>query len=214
MTPLAHHWETGRLHIQGWMSPRLLPVFEHIDAVQKRLGIAGNICEIGVYHGKLLIALAHMARDHETMVGIDVFEEQSLNIDRSGDWNGDRSIIESNIARWASDRNFHLIASTSLEVTPEKLAPYSPFRLFSVDGCHSFIHTMNDLQLAEETLALGGVIMVDDYGHAAWPKVKLATDDFLKDSSLRSFLKAGNKLFLTQPQFCEAYAMEVTDGDR
>mmetsp|Transcript_16182 Transcript_16182/g.21171 ORF Transcript_16182/g.21171 Transcript_16182/m.21171 type:complete len:122 (+) Transcript_16182:683-1048(+) len=50
---------------------------------------------------------------------------------------------------------------------------------FSIDGCHTFHCTINDLELALSTLHTDGIIMLDDVYNSAWPGVALAMGHFL-----------------------------------
>jgi hypothetical protein len=46
-----------------------------IDTSQRNAKITNHVGEIGVYHGKLLIALAHPADVGDTVTAIDVFDD-------------------------------------------------------------------------------------------------------------------------------------------
>ena len=51
---------------------------------QNRTGIDGSLAEIGLHHGKSFIALCLGLVGDQKAYGIDVFENQSLNLDHSG----------------------------------------------------------------------------------------------------------------------------------
>jgi hypothetical protein len=51
---------------------------------QHELGVFGSVGEIGVHHGKFLIPLVGNALRAEPAVAIDLFEDQSANVDTSG----------------------------------------------------------------------------------------------------------------------------------
>jgi hypothetical protein len=74
---------------------------------------------------------------------------------------------------------------------------HGPFRLFSVDGGHTFDHVVKDLAFAQDTLAQGGVIMAEDYMHSHWPAVTEGVHHFITGGArVKPFLHTGNKLFL------------------
>ena len=53
----------------------------------------------------------------------------------------------------------HIHVGSSLEL--KSLKPFS-FRLFSIDGGHSRVLTVNDLTLAAHHLVSGGILILDD----------------------------------------------------
>ena len=104
-----------------------------------------------------------------------------------------------------------IIRRNSLDVSADELLEWSggPYRLLSVDGGHSTEVALNDLQLAHEVLADGGVIMMDDYFDPKFPGVSEAVNRFylLLGNSRETvpFLITGNKLFLSTADHGERY---------
>jgi hypothetical protein len=56
-----------------------------LTAKQHELGIFGSVGEIGVHHGKFLIPIIGNALAGEPAVAMDLFEDQSSNVDVSGE---------------------------------------------------------------------------------------------------------------------------------
>ncbi|MFD3511784.1 class I SAM-dependent methyltransferase [Streptomyces sp. NPDC058657] len=54
-----------------------------------------------------------------------------------------------------------------------------------VDGDHSREGVLADLQWVEEIVADGGIVVLDDYGDAAWPGVREALEDHLAEGGSR-----------------------------
>jgi hypothetical protein len=54
------------------------------SAKQHELGIYGSVGEIGVHHGKFLIPIVGNALAGEPAVALDLFEDQTGNVDTSG----------------------------------------------------------------------------------------------------------------------------------
>ncbi len=86
---------TGYKKIEGWYSRDALEIIAAINNIQVQHNINGSLCEIGVHHGRSLILLALLSNDNEICVGIDLFENQSQNIDNSGC--GDQDIVQLNL---------------------------------------------------------------------------------------------------------------------
>ena len=165
-----------------------------LDAVQREYGVTGGVAEIGVHHGRYFILLDLLRRDGEIAVAIDVFGQQHLNQDQSG--KGDRAQLETNLARYGSALPTEVIEADSLSLTPQSLP--GPFRFFSVDGGHTSEHVVNDLRLAEATLARGGIVMLDDIFNQPWCEVVYGFARYKESAgSLIPFAVFGGKLFLT-----------------
>src|SRR3954470_19178595 len=71
-------------HIEGWMYQTTALAMMELLWLQEEAGFAGNIGEIGVYPGCSALALIAAARLDESIVAIDLFDRQDLNIDNSG----------------------------------------------------------------------------------------------------------------------------------
>ncbi|MFF0741024.1 class I SAM-dependent methyltransferase [Streptomyces sp. NPDC004111] len=67
-----------------------------------------------------------------------------------------------------------------------------------VDGDHSRDGVLSDLQWVEEIVADGGIVVLDDYGDAAWPGVREALETHLAtgDSRLRLLGRVATSAFL------------------
>jgi len=96
------------------------------------------------------------------------------------------------------------------------------FRFIHIDGGHSAEQTHSDLVLAEQHLAPGGVIALDDYQHPAWPGVTEGLDTFMESGTrLRILLDAnrhgayGRKLYLaTESSLAGIKPSEATQPPR
>jgi hypothetical protein len=213
---LRAYWHDGLEKIHGWVDPKLLDYLLLIDEIQRGLVVTGNIAEIGVFEGRFLLALAHLAAPHEKCVAIDVFEDQQFNIDGSSP--GIPVNFDSNWTNFApSHATLVKIRADSLTLTLFERVDigrqHGPFRLFSVDGGHTVDHVMNDVAFAQDTLAPGGVIMVDDYFNAHWPGVNEGLQNFVASgkSKVKPFLFVGNKLFMCSVSFHKHYLRVFTD---
>ncbi len=197
----------GAPHIEGWLHPDCAQMIDIFDDLQKEAGLQGDIAEIGVHHGRLFVLLALCARPGEAIVAIDLFELQHLNQDGNGF--AERSVLDGNITRWcgSTDRITYLKGST-LELSVERLrAAGGPFRLFSVDGGHSAECALNDLVLADQTLAEGGVMMMDDVFNPHWPDVATGCVQYMlrPDRRLQPFAVHANKVHFCHPGWAAFY---------
>ena len=200
MDSLETYWHQGFPEVEGWVDTRLLPFVRAVGDVQASAGITGEIAEIGVYHGKFLLALAHLAAPGTKITAIDVFEDQDKNIDHAGVGSLER--LKQNIALFSPEgldyafRQADSIALTTSDKV-DLVRTRGPFRLFSVDGCHTAEHTYTDLRTAEDALSPGGVLILDDYMNPHWPGVTEAVNMFYTRHvpRVKPFLSCCHKLF-------------------
>lgn len=199
MGDIDHYW-LSLPFIEGWVNERWLPYLKAIDETQTFLGITGELAEIGVFHGKLLIGLSHFLAHGGKATALDVFDDQAKNIDGAGVGNVD--LLEKNIRLYGPegiDWAIKKIDSSSLNLLDKVrlIDERGPFRLFSVDGCHTLEHTLNDLMTAEDCISDGGVVILDDVFQPHWPGVTEAVSVFCsRTPRIRPFLYCAHKLFL------------------
>jgi len=160
--------------VDGWCVPQLWQSIQPIDEIQRRNGINGPIAEIGVYHGKFFIGLLK-TKQQANNYAIDVFSMQRFNLDGAGV--GDQDKLKANIALSGSSvEDVHFLEADSMALTKsdqQRIWEASGgFTMFSIDGCHTVEHTINDVRIAMELTRPGGVIFVDDYYNASWPGVQ------------------------------------------
>jgi hypothetical protein len=138
-----------------------------LEVLQQRAGIRGDVCEIGVHHGKSYLSMAIGLPAGESGVAIDVFGDQDANLDNSG--KGDQEAFEGHLTRLGIRAATEVIAASSL-VLEERgfLAKGRRFRLFSVDGGHTADVARNDLELAERTIVDDGIVVLDDVLNRHW----------------------------------------------
>ena len=189
----------GWKSVGGWASPRLFERVILLDKLQQQLGITGHVGEIGVHHGKLFILLYLLRRASEKGIAIDLFEEQELNVDKSG--KGDRSIFIDNVKNLTGDTSsLEILATDSTKISSDDVFRIldGRLRLLSIDGGHLKNIVAHDLRTASGCLADGGIVLVDDYLNPEFPGVAEGTLSFLMTNrELRPFCVSRQKLYLT-----------------
>lgn len=189
----------GYRTIGGWLFSYSATFIDEIGALQVRSGIRGAVGEIGVHHGKLFILMALGRQAGEQAVAIDIFDDQHLNLDRSGA--GDRAVFESNLQRWLGrSADVTILQRSSFDVgAADILDSVGPLRLASIDGGHTEDCVVNDFGLIESVLAPKGVVILDDYFNEFWPDVASGVARYLLDPAarLRPFAITPNKTYFT-----------------
>jgi hypothetical protein len=186
--------------IEGWPGRKASVLFlRRFRALFAEAERPPSVCEIGVHHGKYLIALHNIFGGRS--LGIDLFEAQDKNVDWSG--LGSRAISEANIARYAArPQDVTLLGQDSLDIRSREIQAmideYGYFAFFSIDGGHTPLHVRYDLATAAQTTAPNGIIAVDDIFHPDWPGVTEGVYQWLATDAAPfvPFLITRKKLFL------------------
>jgi hypothetical protein len=161
----------GLDQIEGWLNPGVLDVLEEVDIAQRSLGSSGGVMEIGVHQGRFFTALNGLVADPSIpSLAIDVFDDQELNIDRSG--SGNEAIFRENLRLYDRHQgsNVVVIRADSTTLAPQDLLDRVAVRprIVSVDGGHTPEHTISDIELARGVMDPRGLVFVDDILHADW----------------------------------------------
>ena len=168
---LAQYCASGRKQVHGWLNPVDAEMFLQVLLLQDGLGIQGGTAEIGVHHGKSFIPLCLGLRDNERALCIDIFEDQSHNVDLSGQ--GSREKLDHNLKRFSVPANrVVVLKASSFDVSARQIVDaVGNVQFFSVDGGHWRDIVVNDLGIAGDAVGEKGVIALDDFLHKEWPDV-------------------------------------------
>lgn len=197
--------------VNGWLQRVDAEIIGSILEFQDQQSIAGGCVEIGVHHGKSFIPLCMALRGDESALCIDIFDDQSKNLDFSG--KGDFNSFQANLAKFHLDPlRIRVFKGSSEDVSHDYiLQQVGPVRFFSVDGGHWNSIVQNDLRLAEKTLARDGVIALDDFCRAEWPDVTAGYALWREktESDIVPFAAGSNKLFLCRKDFAADYRAAI-----
>jgi Methyltransferase domain len=190
-------------NVEGWFFPIDASLFGALDEIQKRERITGELFEIGVHHGKSAILLARMLQADESLGVCDVFGQQELNVDHSGE--GSRELFLRNLSRHAPAAAVNVFAKRSDQLTAEETM--TRCRFVHIDGGHRPTDVVNDLHVAARALLSDGVVVVDDAFNPSWPGVGEGLYDYFA-SEARAFapiIIGGNKAYFVRASAIERY---------
>lgn len=196
--PAERYIASGFRSVHGWIPALALQEVACFSQLQRRLGIRGPVCEIGIHHGRMLILLQLLTEPDELSVGIDLHEQTRL--------------LHNLRAHGGNPARLKTITDNSLQVSAERVLESCQGRprLFSLDGGRTVDTTHHDMSLALNTLCAGGVVFVDDYFQERWPEVSEGVCRFmLREGGLSPIAIGGNKLFFTNSV---ATARDYRDG--
>ena len=204
-SPLAHYVAKKRRTVSGWLSRLDAEIFRALLEYQSERRLSGSVAEIGVHEGKSFVALCLSLGQGEKAYCIDVFDNQNLNKDKSG--RGDRQKLELNLVRFGIELSRTIIdPRSSKAVTPADIVTeVGPVRFFSIDGGHWKEIVVNDLCLAEHSIADHGIIALDDFHRPEWPEVSMGYFSWMPEKSIVPFAIGFNKLYLCGANWAAPY---------
>lgn len=193
--------------VEGWFFPVDAYLFGFFDTVQQANGIAGNLFEIGVHHGKTALLLARMLRTGERLGVCDVFGRQELNVDRSGE--GSLDLFRRNLRAHTRPADVVIHAKRSELLSDGDTT--TSCRLFHIDGGHLPEVVQADMRTAVRALHEEGVVIVDDIFNPSWPGVAEGFFAFMTgEPVLVPLLIGGNKVFLCRAAAAATYETEFS----
>ncbi len=193
----------GYRNVEGFFSYLALKTIAKLSEIQSQNKITGAVCEIGVHHGRSFILLHLLTNGHEKSVAYDLFEMQEQNVDKSGE--GDKGKLLFNLNKHKCDLSrINVILKNSLSLTPEQVLndANGTIKIFSIDGGHTSEIVYHDLEIGENTISNGGIIIVDDVFEDQWPGVSEGTCKYLLggNSKLIPVAVFDNKVAFTNMQ--------------
>jgi hypothetical protein len=205
--PYLRYALLGQHRVDGWLSSIGIKLVDAADAYQRELDVRGHVAEIGVHHGRLLILLSLLRRPEENALAIDVFEDQHLNVDGSGQ--GDRARLAVNLRRWDprhADVRIEQADSWTLDGPALERLAGGRVRLVSIDGGHTAQLTEHDLTTAAGALSDGGLIVLDDLFNELFPGVSEGAQRFFHaNPGLQPVIAGGNKTIICQGHYVDRY---------
>lgn len=203
---LRHYRDFGFDFVEGWCSRHLFEIVDCLDSVT--FNKQGGCLEIGVHHGKFYMLLNSVIDSTFHSFALDVFDEQSLNIDGSG--SGSLFIFKDNLRQFDihKGQNTRIVQADSTDNLAMKNSGLEEgaFRFISIDGGHTVEHTVSDLELASRLLAPQGVVILDDILNHHWLGVIEGVSKFLDSKpTLIPFAIGQNKLLLSKLSWQKKY---------
>jgi SAM-dependent methyltransferase len=191
--------------IPGWLHQgaaiRTIDMLEF----QEDTGIAGSVLEIGVLCGRYFsILVRSAARTGARALGVDLFHDHP--VDKV------RQLLEPALRGGRAHLQLLPAFSTDLDASLLLSHLVERARFISVDGSHECNDVYCDLGLAEQVLAPGGVVALDDFLNPVTLGVNEAVHRFFgQPRRVVPWAFIENKLFLCQTQWSHRYRNMLED---
>lgn len=173
-------------------------VFARLLELQQKLGVAGDMLEVGVFRAGTASLLAAALKPQERLFLIDPFQNAAVN----------RQTIERFSGAKPEQLVFHALDSMAVNKWRERvLSGDVPLVRFAhIDGEHSYDAVYSDLQLAQRYLTGGGLIVLDDIFNMNSACCTHAMFDYLRDQPLVQCVALGfRKAYLCESRHVAAY---------
>lgn len=203
---MAHLYkkESGKYKkaIRGFWKDSSFELYEALDALHKKENIEGNLCEVGTFFGRSFLPLRNFAEAYETCVGVDKFHKQEF-------YDG---LINNITSCFGSLDGCEIIKSESAQLG-NKLEKNAPYRLFYIDGDHSYRGALLDLNIAKSVLHEKGIVFLDDYANPRYgPDVVKAVNTFLRENQDFSLaFSSTQRIFLCKRPVIDLYISGVSE---
>ncbi len=155
--------------VGGWINLTNIKIFYEIARIYKK---KINILEIGTHHGRSLIPLIKGSKKKNKVVVMDIFENQKLNISKSGF--GSKKIFLKNLKKFKINNKFISIISDSsynYKKYSTFLCSKTKFDIIHIDGGHSKKEVMNDLKVSDLFSKKNTIFILDDIFNPSFPEV-------------------------------------------
>lgn len=211
-----NHVRPALERIEGWLAEPAAQFTAWLMARQNADAIEGGIIEFGVYRGRYLALLYLCGRAMKRpVVGVDLFsgvgsEHNPYTVAALKNMlhtTAEKARIRSNVGQVSSDTDqLHILAADTLELKASDVAALlgpTGAVFISVDGGHEAVHLVNDIGLAAELLAPGGIVAVDDAFNHSTPGAIEGTCRWFatrNEGRLAPFAHCYNKLFLCRTE--------------
>ena len=150
--------------------------------------------------------------------GIDIFDDQDLNIDRSG-YGSSQELFAQNISNYDPFGGDKVTIIRGDSTTGRSQAeifskiPEGSIKYFSIDGGHTMAHVINDMKIAERLVTDAGIVIMDDILHPHWLGVIGGVTEYLRTHpTLVPFAIGYNKLFLCKMSYHSKYIEELKNN--
>lgn len=150
--------------IEGWLDPQAMLFTNYLKKYY--LKDSFDSLEIGIHHGKFFLGIENITPKENIAFAIDVFEDQSNNLDGSG--KGNLEIFGEHINKLATNKSrIKIVQQDSLQLRSSDYYNFN-FGIISIDGGHTENHTVNDLQFAQDIMDKETFVILDDILNPEW----------------------------------------------
>lgn len=183
--------------VAGWFYPQSAAIWDGFLEHQTRLGVLGDLLEIGVWEGKSAGMMALHARSGECCLLVDCdLKEKKI----------EQTMQRLAIMEGVVIQGLHM-DSVNLWNTDLMQRSARSMRWIHIDGEHTGRAMRNDLELANKLLSDKGILVIDDFFSWLYPQITEAVMRYVREfpEQFALYLVGFNKAYLARPHFVHHY---------
>ncbi|MFE0460705.1 class I SAM-dependent methyltransferase [Kitasatospora sp. NPDC058965] len=201
--------------VPGWFWPIDQQLFGWLLARQTRLGVTGDLLELGSYLGRSAILIGRHLQPGERFTVCDLFDSEAPDGENAAEMH---MSYRKTLTRAAFERNylaFHPELPTVVQAPTSVLAdgriPAGSCRFVHIDASHLYEHVAGDIRTAQRALTEDGLVVLDDFRSPHTPGVAAATWEAVFTLGLRPVAVTPEKLYGTwgDPEPLQRELMEL-----
>ncbi|MCA9322741.1 MAG: class I SAM-dependent methyltransferase [Planctomycetes bacterium] len=188
----------GQAEVQGWFSAQAAATWDCLLQHQNDRGVTGNTLEIGVWHGKSAsMLLMHTDTTRELCVLVDRVKREA-ELQRTMQVMGIQAGPYLKYLDTPAERLLHtkLVSDGA-----------GKFRWIHIDGEHTGVDVVRNLEFADHLLSDQGIVCLDDFFSWRYPQVTTAALRYIENNPHRFtlILTGYNKGYLCRPMKAYLY---------
>ena len=172
---------------EGMMAPASIAIFQSLLSFQRDEGIAGDMCEFGVYRGRSASVLLRNLHEGEALHLVDKAEYPEFD----------------KLSKISRNYTFTQGKSEELLASEEFLRAFPKSVRFSHhDASHAYVNVTAEMKAMAHRIAPRGVMALDDFGNPCYMQVIAACFAYLTSaaSPIELFLFSSNKAYLCRKE--------------
>lgn len=195
---LSKYRNGGYESVPGWFHRLDLDLFEMLLAAQLLEGTAGDLLEIGTYHGKSAIAMGYGVRAGDGLFICDVFGDNEW-VDPEGMGAYDGLTVEAFLEQF---QQWHSFMPRILPIPSHDLefVENDHIRFAHIDGGHAYDTVAEDIWRVARVMDPKGFMVIDDFNTIHTPGVAAAAWSAAVESRIYPFLISQAKMYAAVSQ--------------
>ena len=204
---LENYVKGGIDEVEGWFYGGDVMLFQMLASLQQKLGVGGDVCELGVYKGKSLILLSFLRSLEQKLFAFDLFPSDLLDQ------------IQRNMQKHCTSnrlQSIEYVVGKSTAHSSKSLSHYfeKKVRFLHIDAGHEYHEILQSMYAFAPHLSDWAIIAMDDYQDREFPGVEAAVHSFSQSRDPRRFVpfvSGQNKIYLCNEKLATVYQKKLLE---
>ena len=177
--------------IEGMLPHFAAAVLDAILSFQSKIGVAGNLVEMGVFRGKSAVLIGSHLKQSERFLLVDINDQ--IDYDAISSFSGNTDIFMRGTGKLQDSKHYQTYLGSA--------------RFVHIDASHEYLATFQEMKMAEDMLTEFGIIVMDDFANLHYSQNAAAIFKYLFTSrtNLTMFLVTEQKAYLCRKNAFSSY---------